>query len=89
MKELHCPACDSRSISPIAALSLPVDPPNPKWPSLVLGGFEGWTGMENFWIKIARVCGDCGHVMMFLDDTALAQLKENWQNLAPARIAAD
>jgi hypothetical protein len=55
----------------------------------VLGGFGGFTGMENFWVKAARVCGECGHVMMFLDDAARARLAENWDNLTPARIADD
>jgi hypothetical protein len=76
-------------ISPIAALSLPVDPGKPRWLSLVLGGFGGWTGTENFWIKSGRVCGECGHVMLFLDDVALGKLKENWESLEPARIADD
>lgn len=36
-----------------------------------------------------RICGECGHVMMFLDDSALGKLKENWESLEPARIADD
>lgn len=75
---LHCAACGSQDLSPETRC-------NDSYGGPLTLFFQGVPGIifegPNVTARRARICGQCGFVMFFLEKTELSKIQKNWEKL--------
>ena len=90
IKNILCPACSSRRLSPETGTRHA----GVSWVGEAV--FQAVDWVENMFgkrkekrVKIhvnfsrVRICGDCGHVLLFVEGDELAALNKQWEKLEP------
>lgn len=86
-RPLHCPACTGSSLTPVTLYK--TQSTNKSLEVMFQGPDKSWadSGKRAYAITSCRVCLDCGYVLAFVADHALAQLRGDVATLTPVTTA--
>jgi DNA-directed RNA polymerase subunit RPC12/RpoP len=73
---MKCPVCSSTRLSPETETG--------PYKTSFRSGFQVNGKLKTAQIDRGRICGDCGHVILFVGKSQLSGLQEVWDSLSPS-----